>query len=141
MSSKDVGSSSWMTLEIWTRFMGPGLIPSGRISDALDIKMMKWPGHGVGKDVTMQQIVENEYMKADEYDWQMMDPTDYALRVALPRSAGVFEPFAKMPPVRTFFGPAGWVGFLANPGYAKSSKTLMDLGDEFFTSSKRPSWK
>lgn len=112
-------------------FMGPGLIPSGRISDALDIKMMKWPGHGVGKDVTMQQIVEGEYMKADEYDWQMMDPTDYALRASLPRSAGVFEPFAKMPPVRAFFGAAGWVGFLANPEIRKVFQTLMDLGEEF----------
>ena len=62
-------------------FMGPGLIPSGRIMEALDVKIMKWPGHGMGKDVTMQQIVEGEYMKADEYDWLMMDPTDYNLRV------------------------------------------------------------
>ena len=77
-------------------FMGPGLIPSGRIMDALDVKMMKWPGHGLGKDVTMQQIVEGEYMKADEYDWLMMDPTDYNLRATMPRTAGVFEPFAEI---------------------------------------------
>ena len=57
--------------------------------DALDVKIMKWPGHGLGKDVTMQQIVEAEYMKADEYDWLMMDPTDYNLRLTLPRSAGL----------------------------------------------------
>lgn len=79
-------------------FMGPGLIPSGRIMEALDVKTMKWPGHGIGKEVTMQQIVEGEYMKADEYDWLMMDPTDYNLRVTLPRTTGLFEPFAKLPP-------------------------------------------
>jgi len=112
-------------------FMAPGLTPSGRILDALDVKMMKWPGHGVGKDVPMQQIVEGEYMKADEYDWLMRDPTDYNLRATLPRTAGVFEPFAKMPPLRNLFGAASWVGFLANPEIRKVFQTLMDLSDEF----------
>jgi uroporphyrinogen-III decarboxylase len=112
-------------------FSGPGLIPSGRILDALDVKMMKWPGHGLGKDVTMQQIVEGEYMKANEYDWLMMDPTDYNLRVTLPRTAGVFEPFAKLPPFRMLFGAAGWVGLLADPEVRKVFQTLMDLSDEF----------
>jgi hypothetical protein len=112
-------------------FMGPGLIPSGRINEALDVKMMKWPGHGISKDVTMQQIVEGEYMKADEYDRLMMDPTDYNLRVTLPRTNGLFEPFAKMPPLRTLFGGASWVGLLANPEIRKVFQTLMDLADEF----------
>jgi len=112
-------------------FMGPGLIPSGRILDALDVKMMKWPGHGLGKDVSMQQIVEGEYMKADEYDWLMRDPTDYNLRVTLPRTAGLFEPFSKIPPLRTLFGAASWVGLLANPEIRKVFQTLMDLSGEF----------
>jgi uroporphyrinogen-III decarboxylase len=112
-------------------FMGPGLIPSGRIMEALDVKIMKWPGHGIGKDVTMQQIVEGEYMKADEYDWLMMDPTDYYLRVTLPRTNGLFEPFKKLPPLRMLFGGASWVGLLANPEIRKVFQTLMDLSGEF----------
>jgi uroporphyrinogen-III decarboxylase len=112
-------------------FMGPGLVPSGKILDALDVKIMKWPGHGVGKDVTTQQLVEGEYMKADEYDWLMMDPTDYNLRTTLPRTAGIFEPFRKMPPLRMLFGAASWVGLLTNPEIRKVFQTLMDLSDEF----------
>jgi uroporphyrinogen-III decarboxylase len=112
-------------------FMGPGLIPSGRILDALDVKIMKWPGNGMGKDVSMQQIVEGEYMKADEYDWLMMDPTDYNLRATLPRTAGIFEPFKKLPPLRTLFGAASWVGLMSNPEIRKVFQTLMDLSDEF----------
>jgi uroporphyrinogen-III decarboxylase len=112
-------------------FMGPGLIPSGRMMEALDVKIMKWPGHGLSKDVTMQQIVEGEYMKADEYDWLMMDPTDYNLRVTLPRTAGIFEPFKKLPPLRMLFGGASWVGLLADPEIRKVFQTLMDLSDEF----------
>jgi uroporphyrinogen-III decarboxylase len=112
-------------------FMGPGLIPSGRILEAIDVKTMKWPGHGIGKDVTMQQIVEGEYMKADEYDWLMMDPTDYYLRVTLPRTNGLFEPFAKLPPLRLLMGGANWVAILANPEMRKVFQTLMDLSGEF----------
>jgi uroporphyrinogen-III decarboxylase len=112
-------------------FMGPGLIPSGRILEALDAKTLKWPGHGVGKDVTMQQIVEGEYMKADEYDWLMMDPTDYNLRVTLPRTNGLFEPFKKLPPLRFFIMGQSWVALLADPEIRKVFQTLMDLSDEF----------
>jgi uroporphyrinogen-III decarboxylase len=70
-------------------------------------------------------------MKADEYDWLMMDPTDYNLRSTLPRTAGIFEPFKNMPPLRMLFGAASWVGFLANPEIRKVFQTLMDLSDEF----------
>ena len=74
-------------------FMGPGLIPSGRILEALDMKIMKWPGHGVGKDASMQQFVEGEYMNSDEYDKMLMDPSDFNIRVTLPRTAGLFQSF------------------------------------------------
>jgi len=113
-------------------FMGPGLIPSGRILEALDVRTMKWPGQGVGKDVTMQQIVEGEYMNADEYDQLMADPTDYNLRVTLPRTSGLFEPFKKLPPLRMLMGAASWVGILANPEIRRVFQTLMDLSGEFY---------
>jgi uroporphyrinogen-III decarboxylase len=35
-----------------------------------------------------------------------------------------------MPPLRTLFGAASWVGFLANPEIRKVFQTLMDLSDE-----------
>jgi uroporphyrinogen-III decarboxylase len=111
-------------------FMGPGLIPSGRILEALDMKIIKWPGHGVGEDVTTHQFVEGEYMNPDEYDRLMMDPTDYNLRVTLPRTMGLFEPFKKLPPFRMLQG-AAWVGILANPEIRKVFQTLMDLSEEF----------
>ncbi len=112
-------------------FMGPGLIPSGRILEALDVKILKWPGHGLGKDVTMQQFVEGEYMNADEYDWLLMDPTDFNLRASLPRTTGLFEPFKKLPPLRMLMGGANWVGLLADPEIRHVFKTLMDLSDEY----------
>ena len=111
-------------------FMGPGLVPSGRILEALDTKIMKWPGHGVGEAATTHQFVEGEYMNADEYDRLMADPTDYSLRTTLPRTMGLFEPFKKLPPFRMLQG-AAWVGILADPEIRKVFQTLMDLADEF----------
>ncbi len=111
-------------------FSGPGLIPSGRILEALDTKTLKWPGHGLGEDVSMQQIVEGEYMKADEYDRLMMDPSDYHFRVNLPRTAGIFESFRKLPPLRLLQG-AVWVDVLAQPEIRKTFETLMGLANEY----------
>ncbi len=111
-------------------FLGPGLIPSGRILEAIDTKTQKWPGHGLPEETSMYQIVEGEYMHADEYDRFMMDPSDYHLRVNLPRTAGLFDSFRKLPPVRLLQG-AAWVAALADPDIRKTFQTLMDLADEY----------
>jgi len=44
------------------------------------------------------QYVEGEYMRADEYDAYFEDPTDFAIRTYLPRTAGKFAAFRKLPP-------------------------------------------
>lgn len=59
---------------------------------------MKWPGHGISSDGTLQ-YVEGEYMKADEYDTFLSDPTDFAIRTYLPRTAGKLASFQKLPPM------------------------------------------
>ena len=109
-------------------FTGPGRVPSGKISEALDAKTSKWPGHGLPMNASMQQFVEGEYMGADEYDRLMMDPADYNIRVTLPRTTGLFESFTKLPPLRSLRGTA-WVTALANPEIRKTFQTLMDLAE------------
>ena len=55
------------------------------------------PGHGLPKDASMNQIVEGEYMMADEYDAYMTDPSDYFMRVMTPRTtrpAGILQKIA-----------------------------------------------
>ena len=113
-------------------FMGPGLVVPGRILDALDIKNMKWPGHGLGEDAWYYQFIEGEYMKADEYDRLIRDPSDYTFRVNLPRSAGLLKSFEKLPPLRSFQGSRlGLVPVLADPDIRKSFQTMIDLGEEY----------
>lgn len=112
-------------------FMGPGFIPCGKIAEALNSKIQKLPGLGLPDDSPMNQFVEGEYMMADEYDLMMRDPTDYALRVNMPRTAGLFESFRKLPPLRYFMMGESWVAALADPDIRKTFQTLMDLSDEY----------
>jgi hypothetical protein len=82
-------------------FFGPGMVPSGIMLEALDYKLYKWPGHGISGDTTSYQCVEGEYMKADEYDELIRDPSNFWLRTYLPRVFGAFKPLRNIPPFTT----------------------------------------
>jgi len=112
-------------------FMGPGLVPSGKIAEALNSRTHKLPGLGLPDDSPMNQFVEGEYMMADEYDLMMRDPTDYALRVNMPRTIGLFESFRKLPPLRFFMMGEAWVAALSDPDIRETFQTLMDLSEEY----------
>jgi hypothetical protein len=64
-------------------------------------RMTVWPGHGVSP-TSQYQFVESEFMKADEYDAFIDDPTDWVLRTYLPRAFSALEPFASLPPFSLF---------------------------------------
>ena len=105
-------------------FSGPGLVLPGQGHwKASTIKTHKWPGHGLAEDACYYQFVEGEYMKADEYDRLMKDPTDFCLRVILPRAAALFEPLKKLPPPASFRW-AGWVivPLFADPDIRRHSR-------------------
>jgi uroporphyrinogen-III decarboxylase len=122
----------------WTKFMddfgdmdtyGPHMSTSGKIAEASQSRVRKYPGIGLPDNSSMNQISEGEYMMADEYDQMMMDPTDYHLRVTLPRTVGLFESFRKLPRMRSI-QEEGWVRALSDPDNRRTFQTLMDLGDE-----------
>lgn len=46
---------------------------------ALGFKQLKWPGHGCD-EMSTYPYVEDEYMKANEYDAFLFDPSDFCLR-------------------------------------------------------------
>jgi len=73
---------------------------SGTVMEALDTKQLRWPGHGVSKYHT-HQFVEGEYMKAEEYDLLLGDPSDFLVRYYLPRAYGLLTPTGKLPPLNT----------------------------------------
>jgi uroporphyrinogen-III decarboxylase len=68
----------------------------GRALEALDFKQLQWPGHGV-RDDQPYQYLDREYMKAEEYDEFLFDPTGFYLKKYLPRVAGAFEGLDQLP--------------------------------------------
>jgi len=75
---------------------GPALMPPGKVFDLLDYTLFKWPGHGVSKERSYQ-FVEGEYMKAEEYQDLIDDPSGYFLRVYFPRIFRALKPLESMP--------------------------------------------
>jgi hypothetical protein len=60
------------------------------------VRQVSWPGHGVAKEYGYQ-YVEGEYMRDEDYQALIDDPTDFWLRRYLPRSLGALEGFAHIP--------------------------------------------
>ncbi len=77
-------------------YNSPVNIVPGKVLDILDLKFYQWPGHGVGKN-SEYQFVEDDYMKAQEYQDLIDDPTGFFLNVYFPRIFGALEPFAAFP--------------------------------------------
>jgi Uroporphyrinogen decarboxylase (URO-D) len=61
----------------------------------LDYKLYAWPGHGVLESASYQYN-EKEWMLPEEYDHLISDPSDYMLRVYLPRTVGALAGFGNV---------------------------------------------
>lgn len=69
----------------------------GKAYGILDYRLYRWPGHGTPPD-SPYQCLEGEYMKAEEYDALIQDPSDFWMRIYLPRICGTLEPLTKLAP-------------------------------------------
>jgi hypothetical protein len=127
--------------DAWMKFMddfgdmdtfgGPGLVLPAPALEMIDHKIHKWPGHGLADDVASYQYVEKDYMKADEYDKLIMDPTDFWLRTFMPRQAGAFKPLATLPHLTAFIGiPIFYLSSFANPAIQQAYKTMFKAAEE-----------
>ncbi|OGO32756.1 MAG: hypothetical protein A2Z29_07940 [Chloroflexi bacterium RBG_16_56_11] len=83
-------------------YIPPALVPSGRALEAVDYKLYKWPGHGLSTNTLSYQAVEAEWMKPDEYDALINDPSDFWLRTYMPRVFGALKAFGQLPPLTSF---------------------------------------
>ncbi len=68
----------------------------GKVYDILDYKLYSWPGHGVAPEQSYQAN-EGEYMKADEYDALIDDPSNFFSSTYLPRVFGNLGGFGMLP--------------------------------------------
>ncbi len=110
--------------------MIPPMVMHGPALEVLGYHLYKWPGHGI-KDEHGYQFIEKEYMKAEDYDHLIADPTDYWFRVWLPRTHSALEPLAQMPPLYgtmelPMAGP--WLCTLGAPPIQEAYKALLEAG-------------
>jgi hypothetical protein len=110
----------------------PAFVGSGKILEILGYKQYKWPDHGVPKD-SIYQFVEGEYMKEDEYPALIDDPTDFWLRIYMPRFLGALEPLANLSPFTHLWEvvlvSAQMISF-GIPPVQNALKALIEAGNE-----------
>jgi uroporphyrinogen-III decarboxylase len=113
-------------------FSLPFLHFPSKVLDIIDYKLYNWPGHGLPDNSKNYQFVEGEYMKADEYDALLKDPSDFWFRTYLPRISGVFESFTMFKPLTHIVELAMMdLKPLAMPNVLASLQSLIDAGKEY----------
>jgi uroporphyrinogen-III decarboxylase len=111
-------------------FTGPGLVMPGKVLEMSGHRLHKWPGYGLPDKISIYQFVEGEYMKADEYDAFIENPTDFWWRVLLPRITG-FDALRKMPPFTGLMGlPLGQYAAMADPDVEAALLLMIEAGKE-----------
>jgi hypothetical protein len=135
---KEVMYDSAKVVKAWRKYVNDfdhdvlpsaGAVRCGKVLDILGSKMYKWPGHGLTDDCSTQYL-ESEYLKADEWDVFMKDPSDFNLRTYLPRIYGAAEPLRKLPPLGSFGRMPGGLSAFADPEIQAAFKALGEAGKE-----------
>jgi uroporphyrinogen-III decarboxylase len=104
----------------------------GRFFELVDYKLYSWPGHGVPPEQSYQ-CNEGEYMKANEYDALIEDPSNFFSSTYLPRVFGALEGFKMLP---TLTGILEMYGLAVNfipfglPPVQETYKKLFEAGAE-----------
>lgn len=108
-----------------------GTIALGPTFEALDYKQVRWPGHGVAPNLTYQ-FVEDEYMKAEEYDAFLFDPTGFMIRTFFPRICGTLEPLKMLHPIpwAYYIRIVPGIAVLGMPEVAGAIENLLKAGIE-----------
>jgi uroporphyrinogen-III decarboxylase len=97
----------------------------------LEIMNYKQPGHG-GNPNTTYQFVEKEYMKAEEYDEFLTDPTDFLLRRFIPRTWELMAPLNNLRHLgRAWYTmSAVYVSPFGTPEFTEAMEGLIQAGKE-----------
>ena len=106
----------------------------GKALEILGLHQTRWPGYGGMDPWQGHQAIEVDFMKADEYDAFMEDPSDYMFRRTLPRSSDNLAGIAKLPrlaDVSGGFGAQALAHVMGAPDVARAFETLIKAGKEF----------
>jgi hypothetical protein len=105
----------------------------GQVLDLLDYKLYAWPGHGLAKNGTSWQFIEGNYMRDDEYDDLIRDPSDFWIRTYMPRIFGALEPLKMFQPFTNITENVHVSQFmpLASPQMQEMLQKMLDVGKEY----------
>ena len=119
-----------ITLDLEPDMCNAGLPMSGKALEMLDVQNRLWPGGPLPPDYEYQ-FVEREFMKEDEYDLFLSDPSDFVVRYYLPRMYGAMMPLSELPPLGNLFqGFEGLAPLFASPEFLHMAQTLYQAGKE-----------
>ena len=106
-------------------------IATGNALEAIDFKQLQWPGHGVDDNQPFQYL-DREYMKPEEYDDFLFDPTGFYLRQYLPRVAGAFDGFQDLPsfPGLHYFRLINGIRPFAKPSVRQAFEKVVKAAEE-----------
>jgi uroporphyrinogen-III decarboxylase len=96
------------------------------IFELLDYKLYRWPGHGVSVN-SPYQCIEDEYMKADEYDQFITDPSNFFMRTYLPRIFGALEAWNMLAPFTDILELPFLGGFMVPVGIPPVQESFQKL--------------
>jgi hypothetical protein len=117
-----------MALDLEPDMSEPGFPACGAAMTELDVRNCVWPGGPKPPDYEYQ-FIEGEYMKEDEYDMFLNDPSGFMIRRYLPRVYGALMPLAKLPPLDSMFmGFEGLAPLFASPEFQKMARHLAKAG-------------
>lgn len=116
----------------WDLYPGVSQCGFGHFYDALGIQNFKWPGaedpHSRLPDNRPFQAVEGEWMKADEYEECLEDPTGFFLRKIVAKQNTHLSAFSKFPGLDKFaFMGSGMdlgAGFLIDSDFLKMVRRI-----------------
>lgn len=112
--------------------IGADMPGPGKFFEALDYKLYSWPGHGVSPEQSYQTN-EGEYMKSDEYDALIDDPSNFFANTYFPRVFGAFKPFNTLPTltgIQEIYGVAYNFITFGTPPMQNALKALIEAGNE-----------
>ena len=105
----------------------------GTVFDLLKPKQLMLPGQSISPHQA-HRFIEAEFMKSDEYDLFLDDPTDFMLRFYLPRIMEALEPLGKLPPFNEMTHNYREITTLAeafvSPGVTETLEMLIKAGQE-----------
>lgn len=103
----------------------------GPTLELLGYKGYEWPGHGLPDDRPYQYI-DHEYMRADEYDAFIEDPSWYYFTRYLPRATEAYAPLAKLPQMagRTSVRIPFFSRYFGDPEVAAAMMKIIEAGAE-----------